>query len=228
MISFLLGNASTTVGEVLGTDISMGMLSAKADKMPLKELILHLKNSGYEHLIGITTKDHLTAFDPEAENPDLNIKIGRLYSLEKDLHEILHGQQVCTLGKNYLLIEADKDAPSSHLEDAVFLLQVKGYTPVLMQAELYGHLQDNYRNIKRLLERGCLLQMDMLSLTGYLGTAAKRLAHKLIHDNYVSFIGSGVTTPEEHKKCHTLLHSRRLAKLLRAAGIRNRELMFEV
>jgi len=224
MISFLPGFGSIPIGEVLGTDINIGLLSNKKDRLPPEELALHIKKSGYERIIMVIPVSDATQKEKIAQM-DSTIETTLLYSIENDLPRLLKGEQVTTLGSQYLPIESDKGIASSYLEDAVFQLQLKGYIPVLMQTEIYECLQDNYRNIKRLLDRGCLLQMDILSLTGAHGSAARKLSDKLIHDGYASFIGSGIATLDEHKKFSSLVHSRKLTKLLQSANIKNRELI---
>lgn len=225
MISLLPSSNPISIGAMLGTDFNQSLLSNQKDKIQTGDLLERLKNSGYENIIGIVPPGIDLVNDADVLTNSI-IKKAYVYSVEKDLPFLLDTSEASTLGNKYLLIEADIYTPSSHLEDAVLQLQLKGYVPVLLQAERYENLQDNYRNIQRLQDRGCLLQADILSLTGAVGAAAKRLAKRLIYGGFASFIGSGMTTPDEHRRFQPLLHSRKLARLLRSANVKNRELIF--
>lgn len=224
MLSFLSGFAANPIGEVLRADINISFLSKERDSGPSGELSRRLRKSGFTHVIILSpTADGgeqrgLNEGEPSVE------RVG-LYLIERDLERLLKGGKAATMGNHYLPIGADKGIPISHLEDAVFQLQLKGYMPVLVQAERYAYLQANYRNIKRLIDRGCLLHIDILSLAGTQGHAAKKLSDKLLHDSYASFIGTGIGTLEDHKKFTSLERSRKLSKLLQSASIRNRELI---
>lgn len=223
MISLLQSSPTVSIGAMLGTDFNQSLHINPKDGA--QELLAGLKSAGYVKVIGMLPSDIDSPKDIMVSTTSM-VKTVPLYSIEKDLTFLLGSGEASTLGKKYLLIEADKQATSSDLEDAVLELRGRGYTPVLIQAEGYEYLQDNYRNIKRLQDRGCLLQADILSLTGALGIAAKRLAKRLIYGGFASFIGSGITNLDEQRRSEPLLHSRKLAKLLQTANIKNRELVF--
>lgn len=224
MLSFLQRNSSISIGEVLGTDINTSLFTKGYEtNQSIEHLTAELKSSGYIHVISVAPTE--LRLDELLAAADVVVKLVRLYALDTDLEELLQQDNVITFGNNYILISTDTDTLSSQLEDAVDLLRMKGYTPVLVQAEQYTHLQDNYRNIIRLIDRGCLLQMEMPSLTGHHGPAAKRLAGKLLKEHWVSFVGSGISNEDRQSPFKNISYSKALIKQLQAHSIRNQELL---
>jgi len=146
------------------------------------------------------------------------------YAIEKDLAFLLAKKEVITFGAHYVLISAEQDTPLEQFEHAIFQLQLKGYVPVLVHAEQYMLLQNSYKHVERLLNRGGLLSVDLLSLSGYRGKAAKTLAERLFKEEEVSFVDTSIQTQEEEKLLRKLLSSKTITKYLQSKMIRNREL----
>ena len=89
------------------------------------------------------------------------------------------------------------------LNEFIFLLTTKGYTPVLAHPERYIFLQNQMDKMEDLLNRGVLLQVNTSSLTGYYSIPAKKTAQKLIDKGWVHFLGSD---------CHSAQHVQLLEK----------------
>ena len=80
-------------------------------------------------------------------------------------------------------------------DEIIFNLQLAGYNVVLAHPEryLYYGLQD----YERLTNKGVLLQLNLLSITGYYSLEVKKQAEKLINADLVSFVGTD---------CHNMRH----------------------
>jgi|GEM_PF-1133119 len=222
MFSLLHRQTSISIGKLLVTDINIDLLNKKDEHSPSQQLTENLRISGYQYVIGAASKSNKA--NRLIMNTALPIRTVRLYDIEDDLEELLDSEDVETLGTNYVLIKGNWTIPSSHLEDGILRLQLNGYTPILAKSERYECLQDNYRNISRLLNRGCLLETDLISLTGYHGQGSKRLAYKLFKEGWTSFVGSGASNLIEQEMVNTLLQSKRIVKRLESLPLRNKEL----
>lgn len=222
MLSILHSKPTTPIGKLLHTDINIDLFSLALKKVQQINIMASLKVSGYSHLISTTS-----------EWPTINATVGpmqtslvKLYHIYKDRELLQENGDLETFGKdNYLLIQTDQNTLSGDLEEAVALLQHQGYTPVLARAERYPFLQDNYGNVKRLLNKGCLMETELLSLCGRHGVAAKRLGEKLMKEEWVSFVGTGAIDEGDLNEVKRLLESKRLIKQLQASSIKNRELL---
>jgi tyrosine-protein phosphatase YwqE len=78
-----------------------------------------------------------------------------------------------------------------------------------------------YRKIK---EAGVLFQLNINSLTGYYGIAAKRTAEKLIDEQMIDFIGSDLHGERHLKGLRRAINEKYLHKLL-AQGIGNSSIL---
>lgn len=113
------------------------------------------------------------------------------YMVDESFMELLQQQQpLLTIGGKYVLIEMSYAAPSPFIESAVFQLNIQGYKPILAHPERYGFYHFNFPQYERLLEMGCVFQVNLLSLSGYYGPEVKKTALKLIRAGKVQLIGT--------------------------------------
>lgn len=219
MFSILPSHSTLSIGQLLGTDLHVDLLRGTGEANT--EVAEELRNSGYQCVFGAAYSDE-HANKTYMENA-LPIHTVRLYALEDAMEEFSTREPV-HFGQNYVLIQANHEILRSDLEDGISTLTQKGYQPVLVQAERYICLQDNYRNIPRLTGQGCLLTSEMVSLTGEHGTEAKRLAQKLFKEEHVSFASTGAQNIKQQKKVNELFQSKKMIKQLQSPKIKNKEL----
>lgn len=112
------------------------------------------------------------------------------YLDETFLTNLENNGKFLTFGDNYLLFETSFINKPTFLIEAVFKISAHGYKPVLAHPERYIYIQENMKILEDLLERDVLMQLNINSLTGYYSKAARKLAEKLIDNNYISFLGS--------------------------------------
>jgi protein-tyrosine phosphatase len=89
---------------------------------------------------------------------------------------------LCLPGR-HILIEMSYLSESPNIEQVIFELQVKGYKIVLAHPERYNFYHKNIARYHRLREMGCLLQLNLLSLTGYYGKAVQQASGYLLAQN---------------------------------------------
>lgn len=95
-----------------------------------------------------------------------------------------------SLSKNYLLTELSYAAPPSNLEEMAFEIQTSGYIPILAHPERYIYLHRNKKFYDHLKDLGFLLQLNLLSLTGYYGKNVAKAAEFLIKNKLIDFTGT--------------------------------------
>ncbi len=100
------------------------------------------------------------------------------------------GASLLTLPGNLLLIEMSYLHESPHIEQSIFELRIQGYTPILAHPERYVFYHQKPAKIQRLQDMGCLLQLNLLSLTGYYGPAVKKCAEYLVKNRMINFIAT--------------------------------------
>lgn len=98
-----------------------------------------------------------------------------------------------TLANEYVLVEFTLGGFPARAFDLLFEISLQGYTPILAHPERYAFLQHRMQReqlLGRLLDAGCKFQLNLLSLTGWHGEHAKKLAEELIRRNLYTFVGT--------------------------------------
>jgi protein-tyrosine phosphatase len=112
------------------------------------------------------------------------------YMLNFDFDNLLKEDKVLSFGNKNVLIEMSYAVESPNLKDAIFILQTKGFRPILAHPERYPYLFHNLNYYEDLIDCGCDLQINLLSLVGYYGKPIKNVAEKLIDRGLISWLGS--------------------------------------
>lgn len=113
------------------------------------------------------------------------------YMLDVWFFELLKtGQPLLTIKDNIILTEFSFSYMPSHPEEMSFSILTEGYTPILAHPERYGYYHENLRMYDRLKELGFLLQVNLLSLTGYYGKDVAKAAKYIIKNGLASFVGT--------------------------------------
>jgi len=99
-------------------------------------------------------------------------------------------EDLLTINKRYILIEMSYLAPSPNFESVIFDLRMMGLTPILAHPERYSYFHKSFNQYDRFKELGCLLQVNILSLSGGYGPDVKKTAEKLFKKKMVDFLGT--------------------------------------
>ncbi len=124
------------------------------------------------------------------ENVNVEISYAAEFMVNADFDKIIKDGKLLTFGKNYVLIEMSYMAASPNIKEVIFDLIMKGLQPVLAHPERYSYYHNNYNAIQDFKDAGCLLQVNILSLSGMYGKEVKRMAEALIQDKMISFAGT--------------------------------------
>ncbi len=124
-------------------------------------------------------------------NIDFNVNAAAEYMLDAYFLELLANKTpLLTIKDNMVLTEFSYADRPSNVEQIVFALITEGYQPILAHPERYGYYQNDYNYYHHLSDLGFLLQINLLSLTGYYGKPAAKAAAYLIKNDLVSFTGT--------------------------------------
>ncbi|GAB3918479.1 tyrosine-protein phosphatase [Mucilaginibacter boryungensis] len=112
----------------------------------------------------------------------------------------------------YVLFEFSFISKPPNMIPVVQKLLDKGYKPILAHPERYSYLTiDELRNLR---SWGCCLQLNTISLTGYYGPEAKRIAETLVDNQMVDFISSDMHHPRHAEAFKRALLMPYLEKLI--------------
>ena len=138
------------------------------------------------------------------------------YYLDDMFLQLLDEGDLLTFGREkYLLIEVSYINYPENLNNIIFDILVKGYTPVLAHPERYPFWGAKFEEYKKLKDMGLLFQMNIGSLSGYYGPDVKRTAEKLAANNMVDFLGSDAHHERHIAALQKSLHSKTVSTLVK-------------
>jgi tyrosine-protein phosphatase YwqE len=195
-----------------------GIDDGAADEPGALSLIRSLKELGYERLVTTphiyselypNTRESLqSAHDRLKPVLDFPLRYAAEYYLDDHVDSLLQsGEPLLTIHENWVLTEISFIQPPPDLDRRLFDLQMAGYKPILAHPERYTYWQGNKQVFGEFKEKGMLLQVNLLSLTGYYGRAAMDTARYLIREEMVDLAGTD---------CH---HERHIAILQKEASV---------
>lgn len=122
---------------------------------------------------------------------DFKIKAAAEYMLDDYFIGLLRAKTpLLTLTDNLVLTEFSYAERPANTEQIVFELITEGYRPVLAHPERYSYYHNDHSKFHQLKDLGFLLQVNLLSLTGYYGKGAAKAAAYIIKNDLASFAGT--------------------------------------
>lgn len=107
------------------------------------------------------------------------------YMLDDQFEQKIAEGKLLTMGDKYILIEMSYLAETRNVWEIIFQLGIHGYKPILAHPERYNYYHTQFDIYKRFKNTGCLLQLNLLSVTGYYGPGVKKVAEKLLKEGLV-------------------------------------------
>jgi protein-tyrosine phosphatase len=160
----------------------------------------------------------------KAENIQIEIDAAAEYYLDEMFIPKLHKGEVLSFGNNYVLFEVSYVNPPDNLMSAVFEIIVAGFTPILAHPERYPFWYEKTDELIKLKDAGVLFQLNVNSLVGYYGPAAKLAAERMINSNQIDFIGSDLHGQRHLDALKKVVHEKYLRKLV-GKGLKNSSLL---
>ena len=127
----------------------------------------------------------------DKENIVFELSAAAEYMLDNYFFEQLNNKTVMLTVKDKLILtEFSYSSMPSNPKQMIFGILTEGYTPILAHPERYAYYYPNYKQFHYLKDLGFLLQVNLLSLTGYYGKEAAKAGRYIIKNNLASFTGT--------------------------------------
>jgi protein-tyrosine phosphatase len=192
------------------TDIHSHILPGIDDGSPTLETSINLikaliklgvkQSIATPHIIGdlyrnnaTTITNALNTLRNEIQHQQLDFKVNAAAEYMLDFYFLeLMAQKIplLTLKDNIILTEFSYADRPQRVEEMLFPILTEGYQPILAHPERYAYYHNNYKHYHHLIDIGFLLQVNMLSFTGYYGNDVAKAAHYLIKNNLASFVAT--------------------------------------
>jgi protein-tyrosine phosphatase len=124
------------------------------------------------------------------QNIEMNIRAAAEYYIDEYFMQLIEKEALLTIYKNEVLVEFSMLYEPPMLLDAIYKLQSSGYRPIIAHPERYIFFHKEFQRYRQLKERGCMLQLNMLSLTGHYGRNIKGIAEEILARGLYDYCGS--------------------------------------
>jgi tyrosine-protein phosphatase YwqE len=140
-----------------------------------------------------TINDALDKLQKAVRENGMSVEISAAaeYMLDDHFMELLRSKEpLMKLTKNYILTELSYSTAPEKLEEISFEINTNNYQPLMAHPERYPYYHHNYKAYTRLKELGFLLQVNLLSLTGYYGKTVAKAAKYILDNDLADFVGT--------------------------------------
>lgn len=144
------------------------------------------------------------------EASGINFLIAGEHMVYEGIEETFNGDLLLLPGR-HILIEMSYAYESSNIDETIFRLNCLDYHPVLAHPERYIFYSGDTGRMKDIVDRGCSLQLNLLSLGGFYGKGAAMKAAAILEKGLYSYVG-------------TDLHSLAQIEMLRSMRFRKRHI----
>lgn len=149
------------------------------------------------------------------------------YMIDEELGAKIESRDLCLLPNGHMLIEMSYLSESRSLFQIIKSIQDKGYTPVLAHPERYNYFHHNFQIFKDIKNAGCLLQLNLLSVSRYYGQHVKNEALMLIKSGMYDLLGTDMHHEKHLHAIKQVLQKYDAKDLLRPCHIKNKELFLQ-
>ncbi|RAJ73523.1 tyrosine-protein phosphatase YwqE [Chitinophaga dinghuensis] len=142
------------------------------------------------------------------------------YYLDETLPQLLQ-QPLMKLFDQVVLVEMSFMSAPPQIFQWLFDLQAAGYQPLLAHPERYAYHHQHPESYARYRERGCMMQVNLLSLTGYYGKHIKQAAEYLLQKGWIDYIGTDLHHHKHLQAIRDMATNKKLRQTLEAYPFKN-------
>lgn len=108
--------------------------------------------------------------------------------------------ELLTYPDGSILVEMSYYYRSANLEQTLFELNMAGLKPILAHPERYLYMSDSLSDFDHLVDMGCRLQLNMMSLTGAYGPQSLKILDYLLGREMYSFMATDLHSLSQLEK----------------------------
>ncbi|PIB23004.1 tyrosine-protein phosphatase [Maribacter sp. 4G9] len=142
-----------------------------------------------------TIKNSLAQLQQGLKANDLNhvrVEAAAEHMIDSGFEGKLEENRFMPLAESYVLIEMSYLQPSLNLFDMVEKISEKSLYPILAHPERYNFLHGKLKSFEEFKKKGMLLQLNILSVSGYYGKEVQKTALSLLNNNLLDFIATDI------------------------------------
>ena len=114
------------------------------------------------------------------------------HMIDDGIVNLIQSNELCVMPGGYVLIEMSYLQESKALFQTILDIQNLGYQPILAHPERYNYYHYNFNMYKQIKDAGCMLQLNLLSISRYYGVEVKSTALTMIKSGMYDFVGTDI------------------------------------
>ena len=146
------------------------------------------------------------------EKLDIEVQAAAEHYFDETFEARVDDGKLMIMGDNYVLFEFSFINKPLNTIPVIQKLRDLGYKPILAHPERYPYM--DLEQFKQLHDWGVDFQLNTISLTGYYGREAKKIAEDLIDNQLINFISSDMHHPRHAEAFKNALKMPYLEKVL--------------
>ncbi len=155
----------------------------------------------------------------------IKIEIAAEYMVDEVLLDRFRKEPPLLMAGKYILIEFPTYQAPRNYKEVIFELSLKGYQPIIAHPERYVYAYRDPDFFHDLVQRGCLLQLNINSVLGGYGKTVRKLALQLLKLEVYDLLGSDIHNPRHAQALSEPSVRKELGKQLGAYPFKNKVLL---
>ncbi|MDE5940018.1 MAG: hypothetical protein K2H37_13175 [Lachnospiraceae bacterium] len=136
------------------------------------------------------------------ENIETELYIGsEVYYRSGILEKIGHDRAGTLAGSRYVLLEFNPLEEYEYIRNGMYSLLMDGYYPVLAHVERYQNVCARRHGIEDLIDMGCYMQVNAVSITGKSGLKTKGMTRNMLKQGQVHFVATDAHDLRKRPPC---------------------------
>jgi tyrosine-protein phosphatase YwqE len=201
------------------------VLIERLQSMGFKSLVTtpHIKSDHFPNTAAIIQQGLKNLRQELAErNINVPVRAAAEYYIDDHFLDLLERRELMPVTGNEVLVEVSFLVEPIKFHDILFRMQMADYRPILAHPERYSFYHNKTDAYRELKNRGCLLQLNTIALTGYYGKPVKQAAERNLKEGLYSYCGSDMHHFKHADVLHNMLGSSILAELQRYPFLNSR------
>lgn len=147
------------------------------------------------------------------------------HMIDDGIRPLIAKDNLCVMPGGYVLIEMSYLSESKALFQTILDIQNLGYKPILAHPERYNYYHHNFDMYKQIRDAGCLMQLNLLSISRYYGTEVKVAALTMIKSGMYDFVGTDLHHERHLAALQDVVEKYSVRDLLKTCNILNPTLL---
>ncbi len=174
-------------------DTSLKMLEIAA-REGITDVILTPHHKPLHHNVSVErNKIYTKRLNEAVRSAGIDIRLysgNEIYYSDETQRQLEEGM-ICTLADSeYVLVEFHPTNPYRAISNAVYQIQGAGFIPIIAHVERYSDIVSHPAYVEELINKGCYIQVNALSVMGKYGFGIKLFVKKLLKNTLVHFVAT--------------------------------------